>query len=85
MQTTRPTSIFDLIADDRLYNQDLSSILLTFNPIYSNILPFGDATPNRNGVYFNGNLLIDDSDLNSQYFFIIGLPSSGEDYFTVHT
>ena len=37
-----------------------------------------------NGVYFNGNLLIDDSDLNSQYFFIIGLPSSGEDYFTVH-
>jgi hypothetical protein len=54
MQTTRPTSIFDLIADDRLYNQDLSSILLTFNPIYSNILPFGDATPNRNGVYFNG-------------------------------
>jgi hypothetical protein len=54
MQTIRPTSIFDLIADDRLYNQDLSSILLTFNPIYSNILPFGDATPNRNGVYFNG-------------------------------
>ena len=54
MQTIRPTSIFDLIANDRLYNQDLSSILLTFNPIYSNILPFGDATPNRNGVYFNG-------------------------------
>lgn len=55
MQMVRPTSIFDLIADDRLYNQDLSSNLMTFNPIYSNTLPFGDATPNRNGIYFNGN------------------------------
>lgn len=54
MQMVRPTSIFDLIADDRLYNQDLSSNLMTFNPIYSNVLPYGDATPNRNGVFFNG-------------------------------
>ena len=27
---------------------------MNFNPIYSNILPYGVATPNRNGVYFNG-------------------------------
>ncbi len=54
MQMVRPTSIFDLIADDRLYNQDLSSNLMTFNPIYSNVFPFGDATPNRNGIYFIG-------------------------------
>ena len=43
----KTTSIFDLVSDEQLYNQDLSSILMGFNPIYSNILPYGDATPNR--------------------------------------
>ena len=50
---TRPLSIFDLVSDEQLYNQDLSNILMGFNPIYSNILPYGDATPNRTGVYMN--------------------------------
>ena len=50
---TRPPSIFDLVSDEQLYNQDLSSILMEFNPIYSNILPYGDATPNRTGIYMN--------------------------------
>ena len=51
MSLKRPTSMFDLISDNRLYNQDLSSILMAFNPIYSNVLPYGVATPNRTGVY----------------------------------
>ena len=51
MSITRPTSVFDLVADERIYNQDLSSNLMVFNPIYSNALPYGDATPNRSGVY----------------------------------
>ena len=51
---SRPPSIFDLVSDEQLYNQDLSSILMGFNPIYSNILPYGDATPNRSGIYMSG-------------------------------
>ncbi|OUT72300.1 MAG: hypothetical protein CBB76_01750 [Crocinitomicaceae bacterium TMED16] len=56
MSMTRPTSVFDLVADDRIYNQDLSSNLMVFNPIYSNVLPYGDATPNRSGVYLKARL-----------------------------
>ena len=51
MSLTRPPSVFDLVTDEQLYNQDLSSTLMIFNPIYSNILPYGDATPNRTGIY----------------------------------
>ena len=47
----RPPSLFDFLSDEQLYNQDISSILMSFNPVYSNILPYGDATPNRKGVY----------------------------------
>ena len=56
MSMARPTSVFDLVADDRIYNQDLSSNLMVFNPIYSNVLPYGDATPNRSGVYLKARL-----------------------------
>ena len=56
MSLKRPTSMFDLISDNRLYNQDLSSILMAFNPIYSNVLPYGVATPNRTGVYLKSRI-----------------------------
>tara|TARA_B100001758_G_scaffold72086_1_gene60758 strand:- start:20 stop:1771 length:1752 start_codon:yes stop_codon:yes gene_type:complete len=56
MSLIRPPSLFDLVSDDQLYNQDLSSILMVFNPIYSNILPYGDATPNRHGVYLKAGI-----------------------------
>ncbi len=56
MSLIRPPSVFDLVSDDQLYNQDLSSILMVFNPIYSNILPYGDATPNRTGFYLNARI-----------------------------
>ena len=56
MSLIRPPSIFDLVSDDQLYNQELSSTLMVFNPIYSNIFPYGDATPNRTGVYLKARL-----------------------------
>ena len=56
MSLRRPTSMFDLLSDYRLYNQDLSSVLMVFNPIYSNILPYGEATPNRTGVYLKARI-----------------------------
>ena len=56
MSLIRPPSVFDLVSDDQLYNQELSSILMVFNPIYSNILPYGDATSNRTGVYLNARI-----------------------------
>ena len=51
MSLIRPASVFDLVTDDHLYNQELASTLMVFNPIYSNVLPYGDATPNRTGIY----------------------------------
>ena len=56
MSLIRPPSVFDFVSDDQLYNQDLSSILMIYNPIYSNILPYGDATPNRTGFYLKSRL-----------------------------
>ena len=56
MSITRQPSLFDLVSDEQLYNQDISSLLMAFNPIYSNILPYGDATPNRSGVYLNAKI-----------------------------
>jgi hypothetical protein len=49
----RAPSAFDLLSDENRYNQELSGTLMNFNPIYSNILPYGDATPNRMGFYIS--------------------------------
>ena len=51
MGLIRPTSVFDLLSDYRLYNQELSGVLMDFNPVYSNAFPYGEATPNRNGFF----------------------------------
>jgi hypothetical protein len=48
---SRQPSAFDLMTDVGRYNQEISSTLMTFNPMYSNVLPFGKATPNRQGVF----------------------------------
>jgi len=47
----RPVSMFDIISDENIYNQDLSGILINFNPLYTNINPYGNATPNRKSAY----------------------------------
>ena len=49
----RPVSIFDITSDPNIYNQNISGTLMSFNPIFSNALPYGDATPNRQGIFLN--------------------------------
>lgn len=55
-QISRPITAFDILTDPTIYNQDLSPTLMNFNPIYSNSLPYGEATPNRVGVFANFDL-----------------------------
>ena len=52
-QVLRPTSTFDLLADELRYNQALSQTLMTFDPKYNNSTPYGDATPNRAGLHLS--------------------------------
>ena len=51
----RPISVFDIVTDPNIYNQNISGTLMSFNPIFSNALPYGDATPNRQGIFLDGN------------------------------
>ena len=51
----RPVAMFDLMASDGVYNQMLSATLMEFHPVYSNVLPYGDATPNRQGAFLQVN------------------------------
>lgn len=54
LSSNRQISLFDLISDENIYNQELSTTLMGINPAYSNVLPYGDATPNRNGFFIKG-------------------------------
>ena len=48
--TQRKVSLLDIISDPKIYNQSLSTSLMNYNPMYSSVMPYGDATPNRIGV-----------------------------------
>ena len=48
--TQRKVSLLDMISDPNVYNQNLSTSLMTYNPMYSSLSPYGDATPNRIGL-----------------------------------
>jgi|TARA_B100000959_G_scaffold285711_1_gene361392 hypothetical protein len=48
--TQRKVSLLDMMSDPNLYNQNLSTSLMTYNPMYSSVSPYGDATPNRIGL-----------------------------------
>ena len=45
----RPT-LFDLNRDRGLYTFRISDMLMGYDPRYANAMPYGDATPNRQGV-----------------------------------
>ena len=69
-QINRPISIFDLLADENIYNEELQENLMLFNPVYSNVLPYGDATPNRHGFYLKSevNYKVINGRLNTGFF-----------------
>jgi hypothetical protein len=46
----RRVSLFDLSRDRGLYTFRIANALMTYDPRYGNVLPYGRATPNRRGV-----------------------------------
>lgn len=48
-QVRRPFSMLDLMRESDFYTLQLRPSLMQFSPIYDNITPYGDATPNRQG------------------------------------
>jgi len=48
----RQPGLFDLSRDRALYTFRTSDRLMAYDPRYSNTMPYGDATPNRQGLKF---------------------------------
>lgn len=48
--TARNINMMDRLTDINLYNQQLSTGLMYYQPIFGNVLPYGKATPNRQGI-----------------------------------
>ena len=46
----RDVTLFDLTRDPALYTFRIADQLMTYDPRYGNVLPYGRATPNRRGV-----------------------------------
>jgi hypothetical protein len=49
-QSIRSIGLLDVIRDASIYNTTLQTGLGAFNPAYGNATPYGEATPNRQGV-----------------------------------
>ena len=49
-QELRPFTMLDLMRESSFYVMQLRPYLMEFAPKYDNITPFGDATPNRQGM-----------------------------------
>jgi len=65
--TQRKVSLLDIMSDPNVYNQNLSTSLMNYNPMYSSVSPYGDATPNRIG--FTAKI----SDMNLTDYFILNI------------
>lgn len=46
----RMPSLFDISRDRALYTFQLSETLMAYDPRYTNVMPYGQATPNRTGL-----------------------------------
>ena len=46
----RMPTLFDLARDRAMYTYQLSDRLMAYDPRYANIMPYGQATPNRSGI-----------------------------------
>ena len=76
------------MTDPNVYNQKLSTSLMDYNPMYSAVLPYGDATPNRIGSQINvENISITDYltvNFNAKYFTeVIGQGTTKKGIFTM--
>ena len=49
-ELSRSVSLFDLISDVTVANQGISATLMPIAPLFDNVLPYGQATPNRRGA-----------------------------------
>lgn len=49
-EVPRPISSMDMLTDGGIYNMFLGTDLKAYNPAYENMLPYGKATPNRQGA-----------------------------------
>jgi hypothetical protein len=50
-QIDRPIHLVDVFSDDRIYKTSINTKLMAYHPLINNVLPYGLATFNRNGVY----------------------------------
>ncbi len=50
-QRVRSLTLFDVMRNENIYNTSISSNLMAYNPIINNVLPYGMATFNRQGIY----------------------------------
>ena len=68
----RKVSLLDVMSDPNVYNENLSTSLMSYNPMYSSVSPYGDATPNRIGFTAKiSNMNITDffsANIQTQYF-----------------
>ncbi len=57
-ESARPINILSVLTDGNYYNMFLSPTLRDYNPAYENMMPYGKATPNRQGadIKFGWNL-----------------------------
>lgn len=51
----RGQNLYDRFTQEQIYNRALSPVLNTYIPFYNNVLPYGEATPNRSGFALNVN------------------------------
>jgi hypothetical protein len=49
-ESVRPINLLSVLTDGNYYNMFLSPTLRDYNPAYENMLPYGKATPNRQGA-----------------------------------
>ena len=54
-QSLRQISMIDLYRDASLYNAQIASGLMVYDPRYDNATPYGQATPNRKGLSLGAN------------------------------
>jgi hypothetical protein len=47
--TARTQLLFDRFTQEKIYNRGIMPVLQLYNPMYNNVTPYGEATPNRMG------------------------------------